>query len=192
MPSGIDSMLDSDHLEQLLETPVPTPPVVVVEYRNRGIPAWIVVPMVILVPLIAIVLYHRMVVEKERIQAARERSLVALRIEADRALQPLVRDNAPSTAVLPQPSSSSVAAEVEAGAVSGVSPTPTAAATPVVESETKAAAVPIPAKSGADAAGITGSTPGKPIRTPITSNFRGEGRSELAPSSNEIGTRDYP
>ena len=98
-----DPMLETDQLEQLLETPAPAPPVVVVQYRNRGVPSWLFFPMIFLIPLAAIVFYHRTVVERYRVQAAQDRSLILRKMEAERALQPLVRESGPSTAVLPTP-----------------------------------------------------------------------------------------
>ncbi len=103
MRSDTEPMLETDHLDQLLETPAPPQPVVVVQYRNRGVPAWVFFPFVILVTGASLFLYHRMVVEKDRIQAARDRSQLAREIEAERALLPLVRDTPPSTTVLPIP-----------------------------------------------------------------------------------------
>jgi hypothetical protein len=98
-----EAMLDTDHLDELLETPAPSAPVVVVQYRNRGVPSWMFFPFVIVVTAVALYLYHRMVVERYRVQAAQDRSDLARQIEAERALQPLVRDSQPSTTVLPNP-----------------------------------------------------------------------------------------
>ena len=42
--------LDTDRLEQLLEVPAPAQPVVMIEYRNRGVPWWVLVPLVVLRP----------------------------------------------------------------------------------------------------------------------------------------------
>ncbi len=128
-----DPMLESDHLEELLETPAPSPPVVVVQYRNRGVPSWIFVPVVVLIPL-AFVFYHRMFVEPNRVRAAQDRALLLRQIEADRANQPLVRENGASTTVLPKPD-----------------PVTSAAGTPVAD-ETKA--VSDPSKSGAEVASL--------------------------------------
>ena len=38
---AIDVSLETDRLEQLLEVPAPAQPVVMIEYRNRGVPWWL-------------------------------------------------------------------------------------------------------------------------------------------------------
>ena len=127
-----DPMLETDQLEQLLETPAPSPPVVVVQYRNRGVPSWIVLAIVLLF-FAGLGLYHKLVVERNRIRAAQEaaqdRSILK-RIEADRAAQPLVvRETGASTTVLPNPApgagdaSGSSVIVPEAGIAPGVSET---------------------------------------------------------------------
>ena len=52
METEPDLNLETDRLEQLLETPPPPQSVVVVEYRNRGVPTWIFFPLIVLVPLV--------------------------------------------------------------------------------------------------------------------------------------------
>ena len=103
MPSDADPMLETDHLEQLLETPAPPQPVVVVQYRNRGVPPWVFLLFVMLVFPITLYVYHRTVIEKYNVRAAQDRSLLALQIKEERALMPLVRDAPSSNAVLPEP-----------------------------------------------------------------------------------------
>ena len=95
MTSDADPMLETDHLEQLLETPAPPQPVVVVHYRNRGVPAWVFVSVLLVLPIIAYV-YHYTVIEKYKVrgQAGQDRSLLARQIKEVRALVPLVRDTA--------------------------------------------------------------------------------------------------
>ena len=88
MNSDYDPMLESDQLEELLETPAPSPPVVVVQYRNRGVPPWMIIAIII-VTLAGFGLYHKLVVERYRVQAAQDRSLILRKLEADRAAQPL-------------------------------------------------------------------------------------------------------
>ena len=61
MTSDIDPTLETDQLDQLLETAVQQQPVVVVQYRNRGIPPWIFVAFVIAVFPVALFVYHRTV-----------------------------------------------------------------------------------------------------------------------------------
>ena len=104
MTSDVEQMLESDHLDQLLETPAPAQPVVVVQYRDRGISPWLFGPIVLVVIAAAFYVYHRTVVERFRVQAAEDRQFLAKKIETERALMPLVRDSTPSKAVLPEPS----------------------------------------------------------------------------------------
>jgi hypothetical protein len=152
-----DPMLETDHLEQLLETPAPSPPVVVVEYRNRGVPSWIFYPTMFLIPLGAIAFYHRMVVERYRVQAARDRSSILRQIEADRALQPLVRETGPSTTVLPTPHP--VTPAPGTGDDSGSSVSLTAAALARVGDETQPPSVSNPPKSTTEVAGSPATSP---------------------------------
>ena len=42
MNDATDVSLEADRLEELLEAPVPAQPVVMIEYRNRGVPWWMV------------------------------------------------------------------------------------------------------------------------------------------------------
>jgi hypothetical protein len=151
-----EPMLETDHLEQLLETPAPSPPVVVVQYRNRGVPSWIFFPLMLLIPFGAIWFYHRTVVERYRVQAAQDRSLILRKMEAERALQPLVRDNGPSTTVLPTPNPDTAAPST--GDDSGSSVNLTAAALARVADEMKAASDSNPPTSGADAGGSSAPT----------------------------------
>jgi hypothetical protein len=94
-------VLETDRLAEMLEEPAKTQPVVVVEYRNRGIPSWIFLPLIVVVPLGALVVYHRTVVERYRVQAAQADSLLKSELNRDRALQSLARVDPPSNAVLP-------------------------------------------------------------------------------------------
>jgi hypothetical protein len=73
MKSDPDLTLETDRLEQLLETPPEPQSVVVVEYRNRGVPTWIFFPLIFMVPLGAIIVYHRTVTERYRVEAAQTR-----------------------------------------------------------------------------------------------------------------------
>ena len=73
MKSDPDLTLETDRLEQLLETPRNAQSVVVVEYRNRGVPTWIFFPLIFMVPLGAIIVYHRTVTERYRVEAAQTR-----------------------------------------------------------------------------------------------------------------------
>jgi len=61
--------LESDRLEQYLETATPAQPVVVIQYRNRGVSSWVFFTLLVVIPLGAILIYHRLVVERYRVQA---------------------------------------------------------------------------------------------------------------------------
>jgi hypothetical protein len=56
-PSDLD--LDADRLEALMETPPAGQPVVVIQYRDRGLPWYAVLPIVLLIPLVAAAVYYR-------------------------------------------------------------------------------------------------------------------------------------
>ena len=64
--------LETDHLEQLLEVPEagPAPPVVMIEYRNRGVPWWVLASLVVLIPVAAVLIYRRWVDDAYRAGAA--------------------------------------------------------------------------------------------------------------------------
>ena len=83
METEPDLNLETDRLEQLLETPPPPQSVVVVEYRNRGVPTWIFFPLIVLVPLGALLVYDRTVTQRERVEATLTRqSLESLAAKA--------------------------------------------------------------------------------------------------------------
>jgi len=63
-----DVSLESDRLEQYLETADPAQPVVVIQYRNRGVSSWLFYTLIVVIPLGAIWIYHRLVVERYRVQ----------------------------------------------------------------------------------------------------------------------------
>jgi hypothetical protein len=65
--------LESDRLERLLEDPSPAPPVVVVQERRRGIPSWLLFPLLFAIPFCALLVYHRLVVVPERLAALETR-----------------------------------------------------------------------------------------------------------------------
>jgi hypothetical protein len=54
-----DVNLETDHLEEFIEAPPPGQPVVVIQYRSRGLPWYVVLPLLVLVPLGAVAVYHR-------------------------------------------------------------------------------------------------------------------------------------
>jgi hypothetical protein len=59
MTNEHDVTLETDHLEEVIETPPPEKPVVVIQYRTRGVPWFLFVPLLLLVPLSAVAIYHR-------------------------------------------------------------------------------------------------------------------------------------
>jgi hypothetical protein len=96
MESDPDLTLETDRLEQLLETPPPPQSVVVVEYRNRGVPIWIFFPVIVLVPLGALVVYDRTVTQRDRAEAKLTRqSLENLAAKAATSVPPPAANPAP-------------------------------------------------------------------------------------------------
>jgi len=67
--TDVDVSLESDRLDQYLETADPAQPVVVIQYRNRGVSSWVFFTLILVIPLGAILIYHRLVVERYRVQA---------------------------------------------------------------------------------------------------------------------------
>jgi len=87
-----DLSLESDRLEEKLEAATPAQPVVVIQYRNRGVSSWVFFPLMLVIPLGAILIYHRLVVERYRVQAAVESRQVLEKengIDAPRSAQSL-------------------------------------------------------------------------------------------------------
>ena len=54
-----DLNLETDDLEEFIESPPPAQPVVVIQYRTRGVPWYLVLPLLVLVSLGAVAVYHR-------------------------------------------------------------------------------------------------------------------------------------
>lgn len=69
MNDATDVSLETDRLDHFLEVAAPAQPVVMIQYRNRGVPWWVLVPLLVLGPLMAILIYHQSVVERYRAQA---------------------------------------------------------------------------------------------------------------------------
>src|SRR5271165_5995405 len=61
-----DLNLETDHLEEVIESPPPSQPVVVIQYRSRGVPWYLVLPLLVLVPLGAVAVYHRLYARTHR------------------------------------------------------------------------------------------------------------------------------
>jgi hypothetical protein len=88
MTSDANLSLENEQLEEYLEKVPPAPPVVVVQYRNRGIPSWVFVSLILVVPTSAIVIYHRMVIDKYRVETAEARRVLESLTDAPRASVP--------------------------------------------------------------------------------------------------------
>jgi hypothetical protein len=73
MISDKDLNLETDRLDEVLEAPNPAQPVVVVQYGRRGIPSWVLVLLMLLVPCGAMYAYQRVVVERYRAQLLQTR-----------------------------------------------------------------------------------------------------------------------
>jgi hypothetical protein len=61
-----DLNLETDDLEEFIESPPPAQPVVVIQYRTRGVPWYLVLPLLVLVPLGAVAVYHRVTSRVQR------------------------------------------------------------------------------------------------------------------------------
>ncbi len=61
-----DLNLETDHLDEVIESPPPAQPVVVIQYRTGGVPWYLVLPLLLLVPLGAVAFYHRVSARAQR------------------------------------------------------------------------------------------------------------------------------
>jgi hypothetical protein len=68
MTDDVDAILGTDQLEEVIEEPPPGQPVVVIQYRTRGLPWYLVIPLLILVPLGAVAFYHNLVTSRSRLR----------------------------------------------------------------------------------------------------------------------------
>ena len=152
MDSDTDLTLESDRLEEKLETAAPAQQVVVVQYRNRGVPSW-VFPLILLMPAMAIVTYHRSVVERYRVQAAQARqALEALAANNPRVLPPAKEDHPKTTTA---PAENTVIASLKIAETSGSAlSTPATAPGPIVNESQ------VPPGSGKTASASTANPPG--------------------------------
>ncbi len=112
MTKHADVSLESDDLDGDLEKEAPPPPVMVVQYKKRGIPAWIAFPLIMSVPIISILIYHRLVVEPYRSRAA----------EAERVLDEWTRTARPGMSAAGQ--GSTVGGTASAGLVTPAASVP--------------------------------------------------------------------
>jgi hypothetical protein len=113
MTKDADVSLESDDLAGDLAKEAAPPPVVVVQYKKRGIPSWIAFPFFLAVPLLSILFYHRMVVEPYRVRAA----------EAERVLDALTK--------APPPAAPASRPSIEAGGAAPVAPGPSVPVVPI-------------------------------------------------------------
>ena len=86
MERDTNRSLEVDWLDNSVEPSPAGAPVVLVQYRSRGVPFWLFVPVLVIVPLSAILVYHRLVVAKYRRQAEYARQA----LESDFSVAPAV------------------------------------------------------------------------------------------------------
>jgi hypothetical protein len=70
MNDATDVSLETDRLEELLEVPAPAQPVVMIEYRSRGVPWWVMVPLLVVPPVLAVLYYRHSVFERFQAQVS--------------------------------------------------------------------------------------------------------------------------
>ena len=165
--------LETEHLEEVIESPPPAQPVVVIQYRSRGVPWYLVLPLLILVPLGAVAFYHRvtsrarrMFVPPPAVQSARKDAEKPAAPDAASA-SPL--DLAPPLALNSQPiapgdlakAQSPPAAKADEPKVTSPISVPPVAKVP--EEPAKAAVKPEPAKAPAS---VAATTPANPASAP--------------------------
>jgi hypothetical protein len=133
MSEPAEVSLETDRLEQLLEVPAPVQPVVMIEYRSRGVPWWVQVPLVVMLPVLAVLYYRHALLEKYRERVSNDAYLMqksALEKAAVLAPAPAVATAEPAPADVAQgPAPVAIVAE----AASAPSAKPTGAAPPVPE-----------------------------------------------------------
>jgi hypothetical protein len=69
MSHNADPTLETDRMDQVLDRPAPSQPVVVIQYRTRMLPLVFVAALVFIVPISGILIYHRLVVDRLRAEA---------------------------------------------------------------------------------------------------------------------------
>jgi hypothetical protein len=87
METDHNRILETDVLEPADAVSQPAAPVVVVQYRSRGVPVWALLLLVVVITLGTLVLYHRFFVERYRTQAARNQQVIE-NLVAERQLPP--------------------------------------------------------------------------------------------------------
>ncbi len=140
-----DTSLDNDRLEQLLDVPETAQPIVMIEYRNRGVPWWLLVTLVVVVPLVAVLVYQQVVVERYAAAASKAHYLAQV-LETERTVaeksgmesvpvEPAAASAAPAAAsvvisaqAVPEPKAQPPASPVSPGSASEAKPKPEPAA----------------------------------------------------------------
>jgi hypothetical protein len=187
MSDGNDVSLETDRLDQLLEAAAPAPPVVMIQYRDRGIPWWVFVPLLFVVPIVTVVVYHHSVVERYRAQAAEATHFVETWADAVRnANQPVTNppaalpQMASGEAIASADSTSTVAVTHEASTLppAAVAPATTVLVSdPVAGQSAGAEGLRAPAGSGA---GVTPAETGTTTGSAVPGSTTPSGRSEPA------------
>jgi hypothetical protein len=105
MGSETDRLLEVDPLDDAPEPSPPAKPIVLVQYRNRGVPLWLFIPLVIIVPMSVIAIYHRVVVVGARTQEALARQAFERQVDRgqDVVLHPAVSKPSEPLALNSQP-----------------------------------------------------------------------------------------
>jgi hypothetical protein len=163
-----DLSLENEKLDQYLEASEPEPPVVVMQYRKRGVPYWVLFPLIVFIPLASIWAYHRVVVEPYRVQAEKSR----------RALERWIETPQPAPLLPGEPRTSPLAANSQREAPAPAGPGPAGSAP---TSATQAPA-PVDALAAANSAAPQSATtttaaaaPGAPPPTPLAGGPNGSG-----------------
>ena len=164
-----DLTLENEQLDQYLEAAEPDPPVVVVQYRKRGIPSWVVFLLVVLTPLGSIAIYHFLFFERYRVQAEQSKRTLDRWLESRPSVRPIQgNEGAVPLAASPQPG---LPAPEQSGK-SGSAPAPLAATAAPVASSTATVSAP---PTGAAAVSAAGPPAGPPTPRDAPSRSAGPG-----------------
>jgi len=170
-----DLNLETDHLEEVIESPPPAQPVVVIQYRSGGVPWYLVLPLMVLVPLGAVAVYHRVSSRAQRTfvppppvdhstRQAAEGQATASNVDAGAPLALNSQPIAPGS-LAAVPSSPTPTPTVNADLTKPGSPAAAPPATTKAGETPKTAASSDPAKAEADVADAN--TP-PPLAAPVT------------------------
>jgi hypothetical protein len=83
-----NQILETDAIESPPGAAEPAQPVVVVQYRSRGVPIWALVLLIFLIPVTSILVYHRLVVERFRRQSSETRQALESIIDGQKPKSP--------------------------------------------------------------------------------------------------------